>query len=199
MTDPNETTARILGAARDVFCELGFAGARVDEIARRAGVNKAALYYHFGDKQALYAAVLHSVIGEVATRNTANLSSDLSPEAKLRAYIRILIEAFDNSPQLPRIMMREMAGGGKNLPQTFINEFLRIINTIASIIDEGVQQDCFVAVTPLVLHAMTVGALAGYKVAAPIFFAFSLDEQSAPLRPDVAREIEDNIMRAVLK
>jgi len=40
-----ETTARILEAARDEFAEKGFAGARVDTIARRAGVNKATLYY----------------------------------------------------------------------------------------------------------------------------------------------------------
>jgi len=194
-----ETTEKIMSAARDVFCEVGFDGARVDEIARRAGVNKAALYYHFGDKQALYGAVLRSVIGEVALRNTANLSSDLSPEAKLRAYIRILIEAFDKSPQMPRIMMREMASGGQHLPQIFINDFRKVINTIASIIDEGVQQDCFVAVTPLVLHAMTVGALTIHNVAAPIVFAFSADEQIATFNPNVTREIENIIMRAVLK
>ena len=192
-----ETTDKILSAARDVFCAVGFAGARVDEIARQAGVNKAALYYHFGDKQALYAAVLHSVVGEVALRNTSNLASDLKPEDKLRTYIRILIKAFDESPQLPRIMMRELAGGGQNLPQIFIQDFLKVIGTIASIIDEGVRAGCFVPVTPLLLHSMTIGALAVHKVAAPVFFAHA--EQSGPLSPDAAREIEDVIMRAILK
>ena len=47
-----ETVTRILAAAKEVFAEVGFAGARVDEIARRADVNKASLYYHIGDKKA---------------------------------------------------------------------------------------------------------------------------------------------------
>ena len=55
---PSQTRERIVGAASAIFADKGFAGARVDEIARRAGVNKAMLYYHVGDKQALYTAVL---------------------------------------------------------------------------------------------------------------------------------------------
>ncbi|HQN26099.1 MAG TPA: helix-turn-helix domain-containing protein [Syntrophales bacterium] len=46
-----DTALKILAAARDVFSERGFAGTTVDEIARRAGVNKATLYYQIGDKQ----------------------------------------------------------------------------------------------------------------------------------------------------
>ncbi len=197
MPPQSETTEKILSAARDVFCEAGFAGARVDEIARRAGVNKAALYYHFGDKQALYAAVLHGVIGEVVSRTSAKLNDDLDPEAKLRAYIRVMIETIDRSPQLPRIMMRELAGGGQNLPAIVFQDFLRVINTIAAIIDEGVSAGRFVAVTPLVLHSMTVGALAIHKIAAPVFFSHAAETVS--LSPDVAAEIENVIMRAILR
>jgi AcrR family transcriptional regulator len=45
---------RILAAAAAEFAERGFAGARVDRIARRARVNKAMIYYHFASKQRLY-------------------------------------------------------------------------------------------------------------------------------------------------
>ena len=48
---------RILDAATEVFAEKGFGETRVDEIAARAGVNKAMLYYHVGGEEALYAAV----------------------------------------------------------------------------------------------------------------------------------------------
>ena len=56
--DPERTRAKILSAARDEFCGMGFNGARVDDIADRAKVNKRLLYHYFGNKEALYSAVL---------------------------------------------------------------------------------------------------------------------------------------------
>ena len=55
---PRVSPDRILAAAADEFAERGFAGARVDRIARRARVNKAMLYYHFRSKQELYRTLL---------------------------------------------------------------------------------------------------------------------------------------------
>ena len=55
----NDTVRRILDRAAEVFSQKGFDGARMDEIARRASVNKASIYYHIGDKDTLYAQVLH--------------------------------------------------------------------------------------------------------------------------------------------
>jgi AcrR family transcriptional regulator len=51
-------TRQILGGARETFLDLGFEGASVDEIARRAGVSKGTLYNHFDDKRSLFAAVI---------------------------------------------------------------------------------------------------------------------------------------------
>jgi TetR/AcrR family transcriptional regulator len=56
--DPVRTRERILAAARREFVAKGFAGARVDAIAQAAAVNKRMLYHYFGDKDALYRAVL---------------------------------------------------------------------------------------------------------------------------------------------
>ena len=64
----HQTTRRILKAATTIFSEVGFAGARVDEIAKCAGVNKATIYYHIGDKQALYARVIRNLFGDAADR-----------------------------------------------------------------------------------------------------------------------------------
>jgi TetR/AcrR family transcriptional regulator len=60
--DPVRTRARILRAARREFVAKGFAGARVDAIARAASVNKRMLYHYFGDKEGLYRATLHESI-----------------------------------------------------------------------------------------------------------------------------------------
>jgi AcrR family transcriptional regulator len=56
--DPETARRRILDAGAAEFAAVGFAGARVDRIADLAGFNKRMLYHYFGDKQAVYAAVL---------------------------------------------------------------------------------------------------------------------------------------------
>jgi len=56
--DPERTSAAIFLAARKEFTEKGYGGARINEIARRANINKRMLYHYFGGKDALYLAVL---------------------------------------------------------------------------------------------------------------------------------------------
>ena len=62
--NPARTRARILSAALKEFAAQGFAGARVDAIARRASINKRMLYHYFGDKEGLFRAVLRRKIAE---------------------------------------------------------------------------------------------------------------------------------------
>ena len=62
--NPERTRARILSAALKEFAAKGFAGARVDAIARRAAINKRMLYHYFGDKEGLFRAVLRRKIAE---------------------------------------------------------------------------------------------------------------------------------------
>jgi TetR/AcrR family transcriptional regulator len=62
--NPDRTRARILSAALQEFAANGFAGARVDAIARRAAINKRMLYHYFGDKEGLFRAVLRRKIAE---------------------------------------------------------------------------------------------------------------------------------------
>src|SRR6266540_995325 len=62
--DPERTRERILGAALKEFSAHGFAGARVDRIARRARINKRMLYHYFGNKEGLFRAILRRKLGE---------------------------------------------------------------------------------------------------------------------------------------
>ncbi|MEQ1871985.1 MAG: TetR family transcriptional regulator, partial [Vicinamibacterales bacterium] len=74
---------RILSAAALEFSARGFSGARVDRIARRARVNKAMLYYHFGNKQGLYRALLLKTFGAAAERLNAVAAGSDPPEQKV--------------------------------------------------------------------------------------------------------------------
>lgn len=63
--DPGATRGRILDAAEADFAGLGYHGARVDAIARSAGVNKRMLYHYYGDKSGLYSAVINRLVQRV--------------------------------------------------------------------------------------------------------------------------------------
>jgi AcrR family transcriptional regulator len=75
--DPERTQRRILAAALHEFSARGFAGARVDAIARRAGSNKRMLYHYFGDKAGLFRAVLKFKLDERMTRFKSYAEADL--------------------------------------------------------------------------------------------------------------------------
>ncbi len=81
--DPDAARRRILDAGAAEFASVGFAGARVDRIARSARINKRMLYHYFGDKQDLYGAVL-------AERLTGLTSVGGSPDEQLKQLLRQL-------------------------------------------------------------------------------------------------------------
>ncbi len=88
------------------------------------------IYYHIGDKEALYARVIHDVFGYVADQVIRNIKTAQSPQDKLKAYIRTLAELVDQNPELPAIMLREQASGGKNLPEMVVEDLGLMVGII---------------------------------------------------------------------
>ena len=78
--DPARTRKRILDAASAEFAAKGFAGARVDAIAREASINKRMLYHYFGDKEGLFREVLRR---KMAQRRAWNLATPDDPASSL--------------------------------------------------------------------------------------------------------------------
>ena len=199
-----ETTRRILNTAAEIFSESGFEGARVDEIAKRAGVNKATIYYHIGDKKALYAQVIHDVFGNAADQVVRNNKTAKSPEDKLKIYIRTLAGLVEHHPELAAIMLREQASGGKNLPEVVVEDLAGIMGIISEILEEGKQRGIFIETVPFIVHLMIIGAIVLFKMSDPIRSKHSA--LSGTLRglefsdsENAAAEIEKLVLNAVRK
>jgi len=88
---PGRHADELLTAARREFAQSGLAGARVDEIAARAGVNKQLVYHYFGDKDALYLAVLEWVYEELRAKERELNLEGLPPEQAIRKADRELL------------------------------------------------------------------------------------------------------------
>ena len=200
----NKTKQRILDAAAGVFSEVGFAGARVDEIARRAGVNKAMIYYHIGDKEALYTEVLQNILGGAFDRSMRDFQGAPTPEEKLRVYIASIARTMDQHAHLAPIMLWEQASGGKNLPEAIAQVFAGVIEQLTKVLEEGERLGVFVKTVPFVVHSMIIGAFMFYKASDPVrtkYAAFSeaLKKLDKNLSGGMAAEIERLILRAVKK
>ena len=109
----DETRHQLLEAAGGVFAEAGFRNATIREICRRAGANIAAVNYHFGDKETLYAEVLRHSQQKAFEKYPPllGLAADAPPEERLRAFIQsFLLRIFDSGSTawFGKMMSREM-------------------------------------------------------------------------------------------
>jgi AcrR family transcriptional regulator len=129
------TRDRILGAAGEVFAEQGFEGATIRAITERAGVNVAAVNYHFRDKAELYTRVVVDACSARTAFREAMAEAAGSPEERLRSLIYRFLE-YLLDPARPdwkrRLMAREMAN-----PTTALDELVE--KNIRPLRDEFLQ------------------------------------------------------------
>jgi AcrR family transcriptional regulator len=110
--DAVATRKSILGSALIEFSTKGYAGARVDEIARSAGVSKPMIYEYFGDKDAIYAAALREAYVQIREgENTLDLGG-LSPTAAIEALVVFTMEHFRKNPWFISMLNTENLQGG---------------------------------------------------------------------------------------
>jgi AcrR family transcriptional regulator len=106
--DDPDTEQRILDAAHRVFIKRGTAGARMQEIADEAGVNKALLHYYFRSKSRLSDAVFQRVAKGIFSRLSDAAGSDMELEDKVRRIIDIYLDQLSRTPYVPGYVIGEL-------------------------------------------------------------------------------------------
>ncbi len=106
----------ICAAALEVFAEKGFAAARLEEIARRAGVSKGTLYLYFKDKEDLFRAVVRDAIAPNVAAITETISTMQAPFADV---VRMFLAGFaEREARLPLGAVAKMViGESRNFPE----------------------------------------------------------------------------------
>lgn len=111
----DNTEEKILTAATDVFLKKGMEGARMQEIADQAGINKALLHYYFRSKDKLFDAILSKIMNLAFPQIGKALFSDRPFMEKVEQVIDIYINLLVKHPQLPSFLIKEMNRGGSLL------------------------------------------------------------------------------------
>jgi TetR/AcrR family transcriptional regulator len=159
---PERTRAAILQAAMRAFATDGVAGARTDEIARAAGVNKALLYYYFKDKEALFGAVLDDQFSELTKAIEQALATGTTPRQKFMAYLCAHFDFVSASPLRPKLFHREMMSAGPHL-NYIVEKYLRpTFMKIAAVVAEGAKSGEFRQVDPMHVLPSVIGTLVFY-------------------------------------
>ncbi len=199
-----ETRHQILKTAEHIFARDGFAGARMDEIARMAQVNKAMIYYHIGNKRELYAEVLHHIFSNAIDRFRKSIQQAGTPEEKLRQYLRNIILTIGQNPGAAAILIREQATGGADFPDVIIKDMSKIIMMLVEILDQGYQQGVFGESNPFAVHMLAIGSILLTHTSYPIRLRFPVEppeierQKKQPIETTL-KDIESLILKAVRK
>ena len=190
---------RILAAAAAEFSARGYAGARVDRIARRARVNKAMLYYHFGSKQALYRALLLDTFTAAAARLREVASAPLPPEQKLEQLVTTVSAIVAERAHFPAIMLREVAEGGTHLDKDTLAAMAALPAIVGQVVMEGAQKGALRRVHPVLAYFTIFAPIVLYLGGAPIRRALATHGlvDLTELTPELfEREMRASIRRA---
>jgi AcrR family transcriptional regulator len=103
-----QTEEKIFEAATDVFVEKGMDGARMQDIANHAGINKALLHYYYRTKDHLFNAVFEKIAGQIFKKFAPVLDENLSLEEKIRFFFREHIGFLQRNPRLPSFLLNEL-------------------------------------------------------------------------------------------
>ncbi len=143
--EQNAARSAILSAARSEFSAKGLAGARVNEIASRAGVNKQLIYYYFGSKEDLYRVALEDVYTEIRSLERNLHLGDMQPAEAMAALIGFAFDYLAQHPDFIGLLNHENAHGASHVRNS---ESIRktnspLIELIAKTLKRGIAAKLF--------------------------------------------------------
>src|SRR5579863_736348 len=168
-----ETRGRILDAALSEFAANGLAGARTEQIAQAAGVNKALLYYYFESKEKLYSAALEMVSARVRDRSMAVFLREASPGERV---LRAALEHFDRiltQREFQTLMQHEMMRLHKGEEGEILILVKRIFAPLhamfQSLVREGIATGELIEADWLQMVLVALGGNVLYFLSAPVW------------------------------
>jgi len=123
----------ILRQAIDIFGEAGYSGARIDEVARRVGIRRPSILYHFPDKPALYSAAVSDVVQDIVDRI---LATENHPGERLEAIADTWIDFVIARPNAARVLLRQMIDADPVSLESTRAPVRALLASIQSAIDE---------------------------------------------------------------
>lgn len=133
-----DTEERLLQAAEVEFGRDGFDRARLEDIARAAGITRPSLLYYFASKEQIYCAVVHRAFDALRAALEASFSADLPFEERLDGTVIAYLDFLRTHPQLAGVLLREVIDGrgpGRDLVLSVVAPMIDLVERF--IVEEG--------------------------------------------------------------
>lgn len=169
MLETVDSRAAILAAAQRLFVERGYRGISMREIAEAVGMTKAALYYHFRDKEQLFVALLQNVLSDLSTLIAESRAGDAACQTQIeRVVMRIMLLPPEERASL-RLASQELGNLDEATRKAFVQIYHdQFIGRIAAIFEDGVARGEFKALDPQVATWSLLGMLYPYFHVSPV-------------------------------
>ncbi len=195
------TRREILAAAMQEFAAKGFSGARVDAIAANTSTTKPMIYYHFGSKEKLYAAVMEEAYGGVRSTEQGLHLDALPPGEAMRRLVEATFDYHAEHPDYVRLISVENIEKGRHISgrPSLVERNAIALDVVRNVLERGERNGAFRSgISPWHLHFM-ISALCFMRVSnrysmRAVFEKDLWDEADVPRQ---RRMIVDTILRYV--
>lgn len=162
----------VLDAALAVFVEKGFAAARVEDVARRAGVSKGTVYLYFPSKEALIEGIVRRAVAPIALRALPDLETfDGDPRMPITMLMMILVEQLGQPDKIavPKLILREVMSFPA-IATFYRQEVLdKVIPALTGLIRRGVETGKLRPVDPELTVRSIIGPLLAHMALGELF------------------------------
>lgn len=148
---PEARPAEILAAALDLFAERGFAAARLDDVASRAGLSKAAIYLYYKDKTSLLKAIVETTAAANVSLAEELIESHRAPLAPLLRDVLLLLAGRLRDSRLPEVIKLVIAESRAHpeIGRLYLDQVIgRALPLLRRVVERGIAAGEFRAVDP---------------------------------------------------
>jgi len=198
----NDTEKAILNTARKHFIQNGYAGARMQDIADDAGINKAMLHYYYRSKEKLYQEILGETLDQVVPIFAGALAHTGTFWEKLEKLVETYMEVLLAQPEIPSFMMSELS----QKRERFVEElkkrgtFFPAVQSFLMVAMEEMEAGRIREIAPVHLFLNILGMTVFPFVAKPVFTTImNVSESDFEVLMLQRKEVILNFLRAALK
>lgn len=167
------TEQKILQAARKVFISKGMSGARMQDIANEADINKALLHYYFRSKEKLFETVFKEISGNLFPRINSIFEANIPLFEKIEQFCEAYIEKLIENPFIPLFVLNEMNRNPEVFAEKILGGKLPNLKIVLTQIQENINQGIIKSIKPEHLFMNMISMCIFPFVSKPMYVAVS--------------------------